>query len=193
PEAAADPAGPLPLTLPAAPTTTPGTAAAAPAVPGTPATGTGAALPVSGQLSQQVALLSDAGTGSHTMTLVLTPDTLGPVQLQVTVAEGVLDLTLRGAHELGRAALLDALPELRRDLEAAGLTPSRVEVDADAGGSWLSRHAAEQQARQDTGSRGGPQEPAAGWSRPGGRPADSGEGRAAPLIRSTSSGVDVRV
>ena len=66
----------------------------------------------------------------------------------------------------------------RRDLEAAGLSPSKVEVDADAGGSWLSRHAAEQQAgqqaRQDAWSRGGgPHEPA-GWSRPGGRPADSG-------------------
>ncbi|MGY1723145.1 flagellar hook-length control protein FliK [Blastococcus sp. SYSU DS0533] len=157
------------------------------------ATGTGAATPVSAQVSRQVALLSDAGTGSHTMTLVLTPENLGPVQLQVTVAEGVLDLTLRGAHELGRAALLEALPELRRDLEAAGLSPSRVEVDADAGGSWLSRHAAEQQARQDTGSRGGSHEPAGGWSRPGGRPADSGEGRAAPQNRSTSSGVDVRV
>ncbi|MGY1825653.1 flagellar hook-length control protein FliK [Blastococcus sp. SYSU DS0541] len=158
-----------------------------------PVTGDGAALPVSGQVSRQVAVLSGAGTGSHTMTLVLTPETLGPVQLQVTVAEGVLDLTLRGAHELGRAALLDALPELRRDLEAAGLSPSRVEVDADAGGSWLSRHAAEQQARQDTESRGGRQHPAGEWSRPGGRPADTGEGRAALQNRSTSSGVDVRV
>jgi flagellar hook-length control protein FliK len=78
---------------------------------------------------------------------VLTPDTLGPVEVQVTLSKGTVDLTLRGAHEHGRAALLDALPDLRRDLESAGLNPSRLDVDRDTGGSWLGRHAAQQQAR----------------------------------------------
>ena len=160
------------------------------------ATGTAASLPVSGQVARQVAVLSGAGDGSHTMTMVLTPDNLGPVEVRITVREGSLDLTLRGAHDLGRAALMDALPELRRDLEAAGLSPSRVEVDADAdaGGSWLARHTAEQQAGPGSGDRGRQQDDAGDRSRSWGRPADSGEGRPRPpATGSTSSGVDLRV
>ena len=76
------------------------------------------------------------------MTLVLTPDTLGEVQVQVTLTKGAIELALRGAHEQGRAALLEALPELRRDLEAAGLNPSRLEVARETGGSLLDRPAA---------------------------------------------------
>ena len=105
------------------------------------------------------------------MTLVLTPDTLGPVEVQVTLQKGTVDLTLRGAHEHGRAALLDALPDLRRDLEAAGLTPSRLEVDRDSGGAWLDRHSAQQQAatqQQGFGDRGGRQDRADNRSRPWG-------------------------
>ena len=99
-------------------------------------------------MARQVAVLRGGPDGAHTMTLVLTPDTLGPVEVQVTLQQGSVDLTLRGAHEHGRAALLDALPDLRRDLEAAGLTPSRLEVDRDSGGAWLGRHNAQQHAHQ---------------------------------------------
>ncbi|TFV52940.1 flagellar hook-length control protein FliK [Blastococcus sp. TF02A-35] len=161
------------------------------------ATGADATLPVSGQVARQVAVLSASGNGVHTMTLVLNPENLGPVEVQVTVAQGSLDLHLRGAHEQGRLALLDALPELRRDLESAGLSPSRVEVDADAGGSWLAKHAAEQQAHQQSQQHGsggrGAENQAGERSRSWGLPADSGEGRPQPSQRSTSSGVDVRV
>ena len=85
------------------------------------------------------------------MTLVLTPDTLGPVEVQVTLQQGAVDLTLRGAHEHGRAALLDALPDLRRDLGGRRPDPSRLEVDRDSGGAWLDRHSAQQQAAQQQG------------------------------------------
>ena len=184
--------GAAPLTAVSAPTAGPVTTTA-PVAETDAATGTAASQQVSGQVSRQVALLSSAGNGSHTMTLVLTPENLGPVEVQVTVNQGNLDLHLRGAHEMGRAALIDALPELRRDLEAAGLSPSRVEVDADTGGSWLARHTAEQQAQQNSGDRGAPPNQAGERSRSGGRPADSGEGPTGPTNRSTSSGVDVRV
>ena len=104
------------------------------------------------------------------MTLVLTPENLGPVEVSVTLSKGTVDLTLRGAHEQGRAALLDGLPDLRRDLETAGLTCSRLEVDRDTGGSWLARHSAQQQA-----SRAGP---TAAASRPRAR---TGHDPGAPL------------
>jgi flagellar hook-length control protein FliK len=123
------------------------------------------------------------------MTLVLTPETLGPVQVSVTVTDGAVDLTLRGAHGHGRDALLDALPDLRRDLQAAGLTCSRVDVDRDTGGSW----SAPQQ--HTPGERGGSSDRGEGrprsWQH---RPGDAAEARPTSThSRSTSPGVDVRV
>jgi flagellar hook-length control protein FliK len=156
------------------------------------ATGSSAAQPVGTQVARQVAVLRGGPDGAHTMTLVLTPDTLGPVEVQVTLQKGSVDLTLRGAHEHGRAALLDALPDLRRDLEAAGLSPSRLEVDRDSGGAWLDRHAAQQQ--QGSGNRGHQQDRAEGRSRPWVGSADTRSSGPTPAAhRSTSSGVDYRV
>ncbi|TFV58760.1 UNVERIFIED_ORG: flagellar hook-length control protein FliK [Bacillus sp. AZ43] len=152
-------------------------------------------MPVGSQVAQQVAVLGRGPDGAHTMTLVLNPENLGPVEVSVTLSKGVVDLTLRGAHELGRAALMDGLPELRRDLEAAGLSPSRVEVDPDTGGSWLARHAAQQQADQQGFGRGDGRPghgPGGERSRPWGAPADTAvSGPTPPNRRATSSGVDL--
>lgn len=192
-----DSAGAAPDGGSAEPVTTPvaaGPLTAAPAISDADgATGTAASLPVAGQVARQVAVLRGAPDGSHTMTLVLTPETLGPVEVSVTVSKGTVDLVLRGAHEHGRAALLDALPDLRRDLESAGLTTSRLEVARDSGGSWLDRHAAGQQAQQGSGDRPGQQGPSDGRSRPWLRPADSGETRTVPTTGTSSSVLDVRV
>jgi flagellar hook-length control protein FliK len=147
--------------------------------------------PVSSQVAQHVAVLRGGPDGTHTMTLVLTPETLGRVEVQVTVTKGTLDLSLRGAHEQGRAALLDALPDLRRDLETAGLNCSRLEVDRDTGGSRLAQQSAQQQA---FGDRGGQPDRGDSRSRPWLRSADTGGSGPTPISnRSTSSGVDVRV
>lgn len=193
-------AGGEPAESPEAPAPVSGAAPAAPVAAAADAdgpTGTPAGLPVAGQVARHVAVLRGAPDGSHTMTLVLTPDTLGPVEVSVTVTDDTVDLVLRGAHEQGRVALLDALPDLRRDLEAAGLTTSRMAVDRETGGSWLARHHADQQAQQQgqqgSGQRPGQQEPGEGRSRPWLRPADSESSRSAPTTRSTSAGVDVRV
>ena len=98
--------------------------------------GTAPAAPVAAQLARQIAVLRHAPDGAHTMTLVLTPDDLGPVTVQVTVSKGTLDLTLRGAHEHGRrgtprrAARPAPRPRVRRaDLSARGSTST-----ADTGG-----------------------------------------------------------
>jgi flagellar hook-length control protein FliK len=153
--------------------------------------------PVAAQLSSQVMALSTGPDGAHSVTVVLHPDNLGPVQVQVTLHQGTVDLSMRGAHEQGRAALMDALPDLRRDLEAAGLACSNLDVDRDTGGSWSSRQqSAQQQAAQqqwaDQGRR--QQEWSDGGVRPWSRTADSGDSRQIPAsTRSTSRGVDVRV
>ena len=78
----------------------------------------------------------------------------------------------------------------------ANVTASRVEVSKDSGGSWLARHAAEQQAQQwqqGSGSRPGQHGSPDGRSRTWQGTADSGDGRPVPTGRTGSAGVDVRV
>jgi flagellar hook-length control protein FliK len=124
------------------------------------------------------------------MTVVVTPDDLGPVQVRVTVGNGTVDVTLHGAHEHGRAALLDALPDLRRELQSAGITGSRLDVSRDTGGSWSTQQQTGGQAWQQGQQHRGEPRPGQ-WP----RTPDFGEGRPAPISTSssTSTGVDVRV
>ena len=178
---------------PAAPTAAVAAAVAAPAVPAATPVPTAepaapAAPPVAGQVAQQVAVLRSAPDGTHTMTVVLTPETLGPVEVQVTLSQGSVDLALKSATEAGRAALLDALPDLRRDLASAGLTCTNASVDRDAGASWASaqQHAA--------GDRAGQQGQPDGRGRTWLRGAEADPGRPAPGTTAIpSSGLDVRV
>jgi flagellar hook-length control protein FliK len=149
----------------------PSSSAAAPAPP---------APPVAGQLAQQVAVFRGAPDGTHSMTVVLRPDNLGPVQVQVTLDNGVVDLTLRGAHDHGRDALLQALPDLRRDLQSAGLTCSRLDVDQDTGGSWTAQ---QQSSQQQTGQQQAAQQQTGGSLR--------GQGAGEPTPRPWTRSVDV--
>lgn len=181
----------------AAPLPTVPVAAAAAAATAPPAA---APQPVATQLVQHVAVLADGPDGTRSVTVVLHPDSLGPVQVQVTLSQGSIDLTMRGAHEQGRAALMGALPDLRRDLESAGLSCSNVGVDADTGGSWTAQNGSPQQqaaqqqtAQQWTGQGRGQPEWSDGRFRPWSRPADTGDIRPIPRSRSASPGVDVRV
>ncbi|OMQ14566.1 hypothetical protein A7K94_0215725, partial [Modestobacter sp. VKM Ac-2676] len=157
--------------------------------------------PVAQQLGRQLAVLNNAPDGSSTMTLVITPDELGPVSIQVTVTDGSLDLVLQGGSDAGRHALTDALPELRRELEAAGLTLGRLAVDATTADLDSTLRSAQQQlldARagqqgQTTGQQG---QPGQQDSRPRGwdSPADQrGEAAPAPATdQSAPAGLDVR-
>ena len=194
--AGTDPGSPPDQDTPApapAPPAAPTAAVPAPAVPAATPVPTAepaapAAPPVAGQVAQHVAVLRSAPDGTHTMTLVLTPETLGPVEVQVTLSQGSVDLALKSATEAGRAALLDALPDLRRDLASAGLTCTNASVDRDAGASWASaqQHAA--------GDRAGQQGQPDGRGRPWLRGAEADPGRPAPGTTAIpSSGLDVRV
>jgi flagellar hook-length control protein FliK len=135
-----------------------------------------------------VAQLAGGPDGTHTMTLVLTPESLGTVEVRVTVSHGSVDLTLRHASEAGRAALLDALPDLRRDLESSGLTCSKLDVDRDSGstGTWS-------QQRQDAEQRPPARDSGDARGRSWQRGAEPDGGGAATTGSTTSSGLDVRV
>ncbi len=141
---------------------------------------------MSGQVAQQVAVLRSAPDGTHAITVVLTPETLGPVEVQVTLSQGSVELALRSATEAGRAALLDALPDLRRDLQSAGLTCGSATVDRDSDSSWTS-------AQQQTG--GNPSGHDRGDTRPRSwlRTPDADPARPAHAAITPASGLDVRV
>ncbi|WP_409332256.1 flagellar hook-length control protein FliK [Trujillonella humicola] len=175
-----------PLTPAAAPAA-PATPAPAPAVAATPAPAPPA--PVAPQVAPVVAQLSSRPDGTHTMTMVLTPESLGTVEVRVTVRNGAIDLHLRHASEAGRAALLDAMPDLRRDLEASGLTLSRLDVSRDSGDPWTAaqQHQRQQEAREQAAARG------EGNGRPWTRETDPETGRPARPGSPTPSGLDVRV
>jgi flagellar hook-length control protein FliK len=141
-------------------------------------------------------VLRNAPDGSQTMTVVITPESLGPVTVQVTVTDGTLDLTLHGASEAGRHALLDALPELRRELEGAGLSFNKLEVDNTNRDAGL-RNGQQQLLDARAGQQGSSGQPGQQESRArawGSSPDRPGEGSPALATdQSTSSGVDVRV
>ena len=75
------------------------------------------------------------------------------------MTDGKLDLTLHGAHEAGRHALREALPDLRRELESAGLTFDRLELDADRRDGGASLRGAQQQLDSRAGQQGGSGQP----------------------------------
>jgi flagellar hook-length control protein FliK len=185
PAASADPATGLPGSAPA---TAPGATPSVAPAPGARET------PVAAQLAPQLAVLHNAPDGAQTMTVVLTPDALGEVTVQVTITDGTLDLVLRGASEHGRQALADALPELRRELEAAGLSFSRLSVDPDAPRDGGGSRTAEQLLADLRGNggqqQGQPPHRSRAWSTAA---TSSGEGPAPALRPSASSGVDIRV
>lgn len=147
-----------------------------------------AAAPLADQLGRQFAVLRGAPDGSHSMTVQVTPEHLGPVSVHVKIENGTLDLFLHGAHEHGQAALTQAVPDLRRYLETAGLSCNRVEVSTDTDqSSWFS-------AQPDAGGyqeeHSSPDRRARSWMSSG----DNNDSH--PVVvadQSTPSGVDVRM
>ncbi|MFC7575834.1 flagellar hook-length control protein FliK [Klenkia terrae] len=68
------------------------------------------------------------------MTIVLAPESLGEVHLQLTVTGDQVSLAMSAGQDGSRGVLADAIPELRRDLAAAGLTLTDAQVSTGQGG-----------------------------------------------------------
>ncbi len=78
-------------------------------------------MPFAGQLARPIFTLAAAGPGSHTMTISVTPDTLGPVTVQAHVSPEGIRVELFAPTDLGRDAIRAILPDLRKDLAGAGV------------------------------------------------------------------------
>lgn len=83
---------------------------------------------VADQLVSVVRPLATAN-GSHTLTLELHPADLGRVRLEITVEGAMVHIAMDAEHGLTAQLLRDALPELRRALDAAGLSTGRIDLD----------------------------------------------------------------
>jgi flagellar hook-length control protein FliK len=141
--AASEPAQPVA----AATASQPGEASVAMAVPGSAAapagpaaaadvSGTGsstpapAALPahVADQIRTHLRSVRPTAQGTHEATLILDPEHLGPVRIRMQVGDGTVALQLAGATAATADVLRDALPDLRRGLEQAGLQLGSADV-----------------------------------------------------------------
>jgi hypothetical protein len=120
----------------------------APAIPAAPA---GVAAPSTGaastpapspaaQLAAVFPPLRLAADGVHRLSLQLHPADLGPVSVLAEIRGGEIHVHLAAASEAGREALRTALPELRRDLQAAGFSTGTLDLQQDGPGQGQPRH-----------------------------------------------------
>lgn len=129
---------------PAAPTSEPGAdiVAAAAAAPAPAATGGATAMAppaaapaVAQQLVEQVTPLVEGPDGTHELTIELRPATLGRVQLEVTLEDGVLHVRVHAEDPASRRLLGQSLGDLRTALADAGISAGSLDVgDPGTGG-----------------------------------------------------------
>jgi flagellar hook-length control protein FliK len=104
------------------------------------------------QLSAPVLSLARAADGEHSVTLTVSPESLGPVTVRAHIAAGVIRLELHAPSEAGREALRAILTDLRRDLAVAapGSSLAMSSDSSAAGPSADGRQGAG--GRSDTGA-----------------------------------------
>lgn len=117
--------GVSPTAAPSATTAT--TPTSAPAAPQAPAD-----VPLAEQLSGRLTSLRSAGPGQHILTLRVDPESIGPVRVVAHIGADGVRIELFGATDQAREALRQAMPDLRRDLVAAGL-PGGLDLGTGSG------------------------------------------------------------
>lgn len=95
------------------------------AVVAQPAPAAGAGAPsLAEQVRGPVMALRHAAPGEHTLTLQVTPDSLGPVQVKAHIGAAGVRIELLGVTDAGRDGLRALLTDLRRDLAGTGMNAS---------------------------------------------------------------------
>jgi len=86
------------------------------------------------QVVRAVAPLRQLADGTHSILLELRPADLGVVRVELSLAGGVVHLGLQADTEGTSQLLRAALPELRAQLDNAGLVAGRLDVDDGSAG-----------------------------------------------------------
>jgi flagellar hook-length control protein FliK len=132
-----------------------------------------AELPLARQVAGPVLALRAGGDGSHQLIVALHPAELGPVNVHVRIEGNLMTIALASTSETAHDALRDALPQLRSELQSAGLSSASVSVDLTSGGS------------AGSGAFANPRQGAGEPSRPAGAVPAADPMPAAPRHRST--------
>ena len=153
---------PVVLAVPATAAPVSASSTAAPSAPTLPA----APQPVAQQLARPLFTLAHAGPGEHVLTVQLTPEALGPVTVRAHVTGHGMHVELFAASDVGRDAVRQILPDLRRDSGGSTtLDLSAQNHPADAGAEGRDRAAADTAGRDGTGRE--TDHPASREARPG--------------------------
>ena len=97
--------------------------------------------------------LRAGGDGSHQLIVALHPAELGPVNVHVRIVGDLMTIQLASTSETAHDTLRDALPQLRSELQSAGLSSASLSLDLTSGGSAGSGAFAD--PRQAAGDRTG--------------------------------------
>lgn len=109
------------------------------------------------QVRGPLVALRHAAPGEHTLTLQVTPDSLGPVQVKAHIGAAGVRIELLGATDAGREGLRALLTDLRRDLAGTGMNASLTlagDSDRSQGGLAGDWGAGQQGTRGGNGSAG---------------------------------------
>lgn len=99
------------------------------AMTSTPAQVWTAAEPLGPQLTSSVLPLRAGGDGSHQLIIALHPEQLGPVNVHVRITGDAMTIQLASGTQDAHETLRAALPELRHELQAAGLGTAQLSLD----------------------------------------------------------------
>jgi len=91
--------------------------------------------PIAGQVAGPVLALRARGDGSHQLIVALHPAELGPVNVHVRITGDAMTISLASTSETAHETLRDALPQLRAELQSAGLNSASLSLELTSGGS----------------------------------------------------------
>jgi flagellar hook-length control protein FliK len=122
--------------------------------------------------------LAQAADGDHSLTLTVSPESLGPVTVRAHISGGTIHIELHAPNDLGREALRAVLADLRRDLAAAAPHASLVLSASDDGPGSTNP----QGSPNSGGAAGGNAASAGGGQARGDAPADRNDAPPTPVL-----------